>query len=214
MNVWRLIVKDLRVQKYMFLVALFFAFVNMVLTKMNQLVTIVILAYMLITSSIQYDEKQRTSVLLNCLPITRRSFVASKYLSIFLYTLISVVMVFLVNLAALLIARFGFNYNPFTLSLFTMQDVFWALVCIMVLAALFFPIALTFDWNMMQYLLFVVLAVGGTGLFLFANWVKSLDWPLTGSPFALQAAVIVFAALALLYGSYRVSLFLYQKKDF
>ncbi|MDN4592715.1 ABC-2 transporter permease [Polycladomyces subterraneus] len=74
-----MIFKDLRVQKYMFLVALFFAFVNMLLTRMNQLVNIVILAYMLITSSIQYDEKQRTSVLLNCLPITRRSYVASKY---------------------------------------------------------------------------------------------------------------------------------------
>jgi len=190
LSVWYLIVKDLRVQKYMFLIALFFAFVNMLLTRMNQLVNIVILAYMMITSSIQYDEKQRTSVLLNCLPITRRSFVASKYLSIFLYTWISVVMVFLANLAALFIARFGYHHNPFTLSLFTIQDVFWALVSIMVLAALFFLIALTFDWNVMQYLLFVVLAVGGTGLFFFAIWVKSPDWPLAGSPFVLHVAVI------------------------
>ncbi|MDN4592716.1 hypothetical protein [Polycladomyces subterraneus] len=83
---------------------------------------------------------------------------------------------------------------------------------IMVLAALFFPIALTFDWSMMQYLSFVVLAVGGTGLVLLVMWIKSPDWPLVGSPFALQAAVIALAALALLYGSYRLSLLLYQKK--
>jgi hypothetical protein len=197
----------------MFLIALFFAFANMLLTRMNHLFTIIILAFMLITGSIQYDEKQRTSVLFNCLPITRRSFVASKYASVFLYTVISVVMVLLANLAALFIARFGFHYNPFALPLLTIQDIFWALVCIMALTALFIPIGLTFDWAVKQYLIFVVLAVGGTGLILFAKWVKSPNWPLAGSPLALQAAVIVLAASVLLYGSYRLSLLLYQKKD-
>jgi ABC-2 type transport system permease protein len=98
---FNLLIKDLLIQKKSLWYLLFYILILLLVftsTSMDGDIAVVLYAtctcfigYLLIAGACSYDEQNRSEVFLNSLPITRKDIVLSKYLSIFVYTVIGLV---------------------------------------------------------------------------------------------------------------------------
>jgi hypothetical protein len=92
--VLNLLFKDLLIQKKNFLFALFylifliFVFQEPPMSDAVYATNTVVIVYLFTTCASSYDDKNRSEVLLNSLPVRRREIVLAKYLSTFLYAVI------------------------------------------------------------------------------------------------------------------------------
>jgi len=93
-----LIIKDMIIQKKTFLyVLLYSVFISFAFSSLKPIgvglyvLNPVITTYFLITYALIYDDKNKSEIILNSLPLSRVDIVISKYISIFVFAAIGIV---------------------------------------------------------------------------------------------------------------------------
>ena len=128
-----------------------FAFQSM---EMNYIAIGITITYILLLSSLGYDDKQDSDIMLNSLPILRRKVVLAKYISVFLYAGFAIVSYLLASTVVKLV---GLSVPIYNISFFGVSAI---LFVIGFLASFYYPIIFKFGYlksrifNIFFFLLF------------------------------------------------------------
>lgn len=134
---FRLILKDLLVlRQTTFLISMIIMPVLIFVSKGNTDVLsayFVIATYVWIMSLCQVDERNKSDILLNSLPIKRTTIVSARYLSIFVFTGINFIIYFFVS-KILSLPNLSITFSPLTLS-----DFLFTISAIVIFNCIYFP---------------------------------------------------------------------------
>lgn len=218
---YKLILKDLLVQKKMLAFSIIYTVIFMFAFQHTGSavlpVSVIALTYVLVTGACSNDDKNKTDMILNSLPIRRVDIVASKYLSIIVFGIIGVaayaVMFFLVT----------FTGFPFKVYGITAEGLAGAFLSISLMNSIYFPIYFKFGYTksrIVNFIMFFAFFFGVQYIMVFIKdntdieAIKSMVAffsMLTG--IKLSALFAVFA-LSLMGASFWVSLMLYRRREF
>ncbi|HWP95514.1 MAG TPA: ABC-2 transporter permease [Syntrophomonadaceae bacterium] len=219
---FQLIKKEFVLQKktilfgFIYSIFLFFTFAHPVLKNFTYVMAAFGICYIIIIGAAQADYKNHSDIILNSFPLTRREIVLSRYLSIFVFSFLAVILTGIIGLF------FHMVPQPFTYRLINLNDVVVTLVSVMFLAAVSLPayfksgaqsIAIV---NIFLFLL-IFFAPAQIRNYLMNNtqqpWVQSLSY-MAREQFWLLSFSGIGAMLVLFSISYFVSLRIYLNKDF
>lgn len=214
-----LVIKDILIQKKTFLFALFYTIVaatgfftmkgnGFVLYELSPMVII----YMFITYAASYDDKNKSELVLNSLPIKREQIVISKYISAFVFAAIGVIYSILVGF---IVKTTGIVFTR-SISLFDVVSVL-AFVCIY--SSIYFAMYFKFGAvKANQIIVIVIILFSFIPLLVFAN---GNDNVLTKMYyFIIRTTSLSINSLALMIGlilnliSLVISIRLYKNKEF
>lgn len=220
---FNLLVKDILIQKKMFLLSLFyglfflFVFRQPPMSAAIYIMSTTAIVYILTMNAGAFDDKNRSEVLLNSLPVKRRDIVLAKYLSIFLYTGIGLAStVLMVSLAAS--AGFATSVRPVN-----MGDVAGSLVAGIFLNAIYYPLYFKFGSIRVRIInIFLFLAIFYLPAFLEGylkahhsrGQILNLLTRLMNAPDWIQGTVLAALLLVVLLVSLALSLRIYENKEF
>ncbi|MBK1810423.1 ABC-2 transporter permease [Clostridium sp. YIM B02505] len=213
-----LVFKDLLIQKKSFLIAILYGAVFTVTfsnTSNPESIFIAVpsvIGYLFVTYACAYDDKNKSEIMLNSLPISRKDIVLSKYLSIVLYAIIGVCIAFIFTTAVKYL-KFG-NASRFM----NLEDVLGAFISITFLCSIYYPVYFKFGYLKSKYLsmfmllgsFFIPAAIiefVGKG-----NTADIIDYLSKVPEGILKASVILILAVILLASSL-LSLRIYLKRD-
>ncbi len=215
-----LILKDILIQKKMFLFGLlyivFFIFVFQDLGSGAFVAGSTAITYIFVITACTYEDKNKSDILLNSLPIKRKKIVGAKYISLFVYVGIGAT----VYLGAVLIVKvlgISVKINPITL-----EGLIGALVSVILMNSIYFPIFFKFGATVAKvvyFLLFFVFFFGGSKIFVFLAkshnnaWIESMKFLENQSDMQI-AVYIIGVAITLLLSSYLLSLKFYKNREF
>lgn len=218
-----LILKDFLLTRKTLLVSIAYAvfiliaFQSETLALASYIMGAVAITYLYLLSVCAYDDKNNTELVLNSLPLSRESIVKARYLSVFIY----------LALALVIIGGLGFLFKavglPIPRNYLSPLDVLGAFVSIGLLCTIYLPCF--FRWGYIKSRLFNLV------LFLLFFFIPSLlvDYVqrkysqesmgqliafLNGLPSWSISAVLAAVILFLLYISYRVSRIIYSRREF
>lgn len=100
----------------------------------------VAVTYMFILQAITQDDKNKSEIMLNSLPLGRRDIVLAKYLSVFLYAALGILSFLL---AHGLVTVIGI---PISISQVSSEEIFGALIAMVVMISIYFPIYFKFGY--------------------------------------------------------------------
>ncbi|WP_139903702.1 ABC-2 transporter permease [Clostridium thermarum] len=215
-----LIIKDLLLLKKMvvfvvvYMLVLFFAFKDMPQAALYT--GIVGSTYVLVATSLAYDDKNNSDIVLNSLPLSRSEIVLAKYLQIFLYALVgSSIFTIIVSILKLLNIDTGGIKIGF-------DTIATAIFSVVLMNSIYFPFFYKLGYIKSKYVNFVLFF---TFFFLMQNLVKNIVC--TENPSLLKAIDIFrglsvnLLALLTLGGavviaviSYSLSLKFYRAREF
>lgn len=136
-----LILKDILIQKKSFLYALcygvFIFFVFPVSLETRYIMGIVAIAYIFISTANQLDDKNKSDVVLNSIPIKRQSIVIAKFFSVGVFYIIGLVTM---GVMGAMINIIGTS----SLRLINSNDILFSLLCVGLLASIYHPIYFKF----------------------------------------------------------------------
>jgi len=147
-----LIIKDIAIQKKTLLYSLIYtifapiAFFSMGPSGFGLYVlSPIATAYLFITFGASYDEKNKSEIILNSLPLKRNEIVISKYISIFVFAILGIIYSILI----------GFIGKTAGLSMFTrsisLLDIVLVLVSVCIFSSIFFPVYFKFGFVKMTF---------------------------------------------------------------
>jgi ABC-type transport system involved in multi-copper enzyme maturation permease subunit len=215
-----LIIKDILVQKKSILFALFYCFILVFafqsLEQAGPIAATVAVVYILIINSFAYEEKNKSEVMLNSLPISRRDIVLAKYLSIFVYMGLSI----LTYMCATLIIK---ALIPMKITTLSWKGISAAFLSVGLMTSVYLPITFKFGYikaklfNLVVFLLFffsptILINIYNNPKYhqSINNFFKTLlswsDWQIAALPAGLS--------LLLLFISYSISLHIYKNREF
>lgn len=214
-----LILKDILIQKKTVILVLFysilaiFAFQN--LTGGPFVITGVAANYILFLTAAAYEDKNKSELMLNSLPVPRKNIVLAKYLSVFVYTAISIVAYFIVS-NIFRIFNLPLNIQPIT---------FPGIITIFLLAgcmiSIYLPLFFKFGYiqaRILNILIFMFFSFGPTLLKDVINKNhKYLGWlvkifennPGEYTPFIVLGFTLLFMVI-----SYLISVNIYNHREF
>ena len=183
--------------------------------------------YMLMIQALTQDDKNKSEIMLNSLPMRRQDIVLAKYLSVFIYAILAIIGCLL---AQSMVSIIGI---PMPIGWISLEKITGALVAMAVLTSIYFPIYFKFGYlrsRMVGMILFLacffflpmvigltVQELGGVGnpairnilamLQEAGNWLQTqADWQI--ATYFLALALILMAASA------RLSLGFYRRREF
>jgi len=183
--------------------------------------------YMLMGQAIAQDEKNKSEIMLNSLPLRRRDIVLAKYLSVFLYAALAILSFFL---AQGVVTVSGI---PILISQISLEGIFGALVAMVVLVSIYYPIYFKFGYFRSRWvgmILFlacifflpmasalIVRGLGGVSNLAWqtiaASLLRVVDWLKTQADWQI-ASYLLTIALVLMAASVRLSLRFYTRREF
>jgi len=135
---FNLIFKDILIQRKSLLFGVIYVFVLILCfqdTGITMFLTSAIgFSYMMIQSACAYDDKNKSDILLNSLPISRNTIVVSKYVSAFVFSGISIVVYSLITVIINLLKL------PIKVSPITLEGVIGILFAIVLMCGIYFPV--------------------------------------------------------------------------
>lgn len=218
-----LLKKDLLIQKKSFLflflygIFMFIVFNNPVFEDMIYIMGMIIAVYFFLVTASMEDDKNKSEIILNSLPLSKSQIVLAKYLSVFAYILIGAVFLGIVGLL------FKLSAFPTTPRLIKAVDLLAAGLLVSVYVSIYFPMYFRFGASalrlfsvvfflifffMPRYLLNLYLAYENTEAVRLLN-----KFFLEQSPL-IPAIVVIFIILALMTGSFLISRSIYSRKEF
>jgi len=221
--VLNLLFKDLLILKKTFFFALFYivfmtlVFQNPPFSAAVYAMGTVAVAYILMTSAGAYDEKNKSEVFLNSLPVRRREIVFAKYLAIFLYAALGL------GGTALFTAALNAALPSFPVGRPGLPDVAGAFAGAVLLGAAYYPLCFKFGVQKVRlFQLFLFLLVFFLPPFaveyLQARSSRGEAAGLAGAvlhaPAWVQGSAGAALLLAVLLGSLALSLRIYERKEF
>lgn len=210
--------KDILIQKKTQLLAAVYGIVFAIIFQNTQNATMVyvgvpsVIAYLFIMSACGYDDKNKSDIMLNSLPIRRKDIVMAKYMSIFLFVLIGLAMSILVTMALNLIGFLKIN------RLITVEDIIGCMTSVIILNSIYFPIYFKFGYLKSRYInLIVFMAIFFIPQFLSKIMLKGeppkFILELSSQPEWLMTVGIIGTLIAIFLISMTISLKIYNNKD-
>lgn len=135
---FNLILKDILIQKRNFLFGI--AYILIMVLAFQQTggsmltASVAAFSYILVQSACAYDDKNKSDVLLNSLPLSRGTIVTARYLSVFVFAAISL---FYYILLSGIIKALGL---PFKVSAVSLEGIMGALSALIIINGIYFPI--------------------------------------------------------------------------
>lgn len=216
-----LIIKDVLIQKKQLIFGIaYLAFVLVAFQGMGEAMLpmgLVAVTYMLSMTACAYEEKNKSDLLLNSLPIKRVNIVASKYLSVLIYAVMGILayiaMITIINLLNMPLKTYPLSLEILIGSL--------AAVCLM--TGIWFPIYFKFGYMKMRVANFVLFFLFFFGSSLMTQFIKSKQDSLwvkniisffdTKSDITIALLFLVIIALYMLL-SFLLSVWFYNKREF
>lgn len=216
-----LIIKDVLIQKKQLIFGIaYLAFVLVAFQGMGEAMLpmgLVAVTYMLSMIACAYEEKNKSDLLLNSLPIKRVNIVASKYLSVLIYAVMGILayiaMITIINLLNMPLKTYPLSLEILIGSL--------AAVCLM--TGIWFPIYFKFGYMKMRVANFVLFFLFFFGSSLMTQFIKSKQDSLwvkniisffdTKSDITIALLFLVIIALYMLL-SFLLSVWFYNKREF
>jgi hypothetical protein len=210
-----LILKDVLIQKKYLLVsvlyALFFSFCFQSNTSMIFTMIPTMIPYMLILGACGFDDKNKSEIMLNSLPIDRTNLVISKYLSSLVFIFMGILLAFVFTT---LLNFSGFIHMN---RLMNLEDVLSVTIGILIIVCLYFPCYFKFGYQKSRYFLVAMfLLVFGTATMLISNIIKTpINFMayLNNQPDWLVTTFIIVIVLIILLVSMFLSIKFYANKD-
>ncbi|HOQ37850.1 MAG TPA: ABC-2 transporter permease [Acetivibrio sp.] len=215
-----LLIKDILVQKKTFIGALFYLVFFVVAfqsLEMNMFTAaIVAFVYLLVIGGFAYDDKSKSDIMLNSLPIKRENIVMSKYISLFVYIAIGTIAYIAVSFVISLLN------TPIKTYPVTIELIVSAVLAVSLLNSISFPLIFKLGYvkakvfNMIFFLTFLF------GVPLLIDFVSKADSEVTTAvgTFLLNQSDVAIASellalsLVFLLISYGISVRLYKKREF
>ena len=218
---FNLILKDLLVQKKSILFAfgycffLVFAFQGLEGTAPVTATTAVV--YLLIQYSFAHEDKNKSEIMLNSLPISRKDIVLAKYLSIFLYITLAMVAYMLATLLVIAMKI------PVKVQFISLQDFTTTLFVVSLMASFYLPVIFKFGYlkakifNMLIFLLFFFIPMAIIALYRSSKPASPVQNALNdtaGWPQWQIASLIIGISLLFICVSYLISVRIYNNREF
>lgn len=216
-----LIVKDILVQKKSILFALFYCFFLVFafqsLEQAGPIAANIAVVYVLLTNSFAYEDKNKSDIMLNSLPISRKDIVLAKYLSIFVYMCLAI----LAYMSATLVVKA--LRIPINIALLSLEGVTTAFLSVILMTSIYLPIIFKFGYikaklfNIAMFLLFFFVPTILLNIYNNPKYTQSInsflekltswqDWQI--------ASLLASLSLLLLFTSYSISVHIYRNREF
>ncbi|WP_418790781.1 ABC-2 transporter permease [Phosphitispora sp. TUW77] len=218
-----LVLKDILIQKKSFLVAvvysgfLFIIFSNEVFKDAIYVMGTGAIAYIMIVTSSAYDDKYKSEIIINSLPVHRKSVVLAKYLAAVAFSAVGLIIVGALGLVIIIAGI------PLPVRHINLYDIVFAFFSVALLAALYYPVYFKFGYNisrMLNLVLFMVLFFGPGALLDYIR--QKMDYTsaqqlasrLQDIPAWAPGTLALAVAVLLTVVSLIISLKIYETKDF
>jgi len=211
-----LILKDILIQKKYFYFVLGYIAISLVTmsdsSALYYLVSVTI-AFLFSISSFAYEEKNKCDMVINSLPVTRREVILSKYISIILFSLISVA---IMSILGIIVNAFHISYIK--LGSITLSEIKSIIFTCVILSSVMFPIYFKFGYTKGRLVTFII-------YFIFFGLASTITSSMDEEPIKSIVSAVTGAnrgtyqilGFIVLIGIYAVSLILsmglYEKKD-
>lgn len=219
-----LIMKDIVIQKktllYTFLYTIFLSITFSSLKPIGMGLYVlcpVVTTYFFITSSVNYDEKNKSEIVLNSLPLNRDAIVISKYISIFVFAIICIIYSISIGFVEKIIRL------PLVVRLFSLLDIILVLISVCIFGAIFFPVYFKFGYiksKIFNTMLFMIIFFVPTMIINYAIespnniLVQKFNYFITNtSSFAKNSLVLIIGSIIFLI-SLMISIRIYNNKEF
>jgi ABC-type transport system involved in multi-copper enzyme maturation permease subunit len=173
--------------------------------------------YLLIQYSFAYEDKNKSDIMLNSLPVSRKEIVLAKYLSIFVYLGLAV-LAYMV--ATLLVSAIKI---PIRVEFLSLQGITISLLLVSLMSSIYLPIIFRIGYlrakmfNMVLFLLFFFIPMGVVSLLKNPEYSTAIDdiiRKLSSWSDWQIASMLAAIALILLSFSYSISLSIYKNREF
>lgn len=218
-----LLKKDLLIQKKSFLflfvfgIFMFIIFNNPVFENMIYVMGMIVTVYFFLITGNMEDEKNKSEIILNSLPLPRSRLVLAKYLSVFVYILIGAVILGVTGLL------FQLPAIPITPRMIGITDLLAAGFIVSIFISIYFPLYFRFGASVLRlfsvffFLFFFFIPRYAVEFYLAYEETEAVrflqSFFLERSP--LVPAIVVSAfALLLLTGSFLLSRKIYSRREF
>lgn len=218
---YKLIRKDILIQINFILLAIpfsiFFVFIfPMAFPDFGYVMGASAIVYMLAISASSIESRNHTDIILNSLPLLRSEIILSKYLGVFVFTVIGLVIMISAGLAV------NISPLPFNIRFITWQEIVITFIMAPVLAAIYFPIFYKLSYGAASSLIYILLfqfaLFGPNFIYEYINkhlnepWIQQFLYINTNTPwlFPLIGAVV---AILLIIISYLLTVKIYTAKD-
>ncbi len=218
---FNLVIKDILVQKKSILFALgycfFLVFAFQSLEQAGPIAANIAVVYILLINSFGYEDKNKSDIMLNSLPISRRDIVLAKYLSIFVYMGLAI----LAYMGSSLLVKA--LRIPIDVVLLSLEGVTTAFLIVALMSSIYLPIIFKFGYikaklfNLVMFLFFFFVPTIIVNLYnnpryhhyfvnFFQEFVSWKNWQI--------ALLLIAFSLLILSISYSISVSIYKKREF
>lgn len=218
---FNLVLKDILIQKKTFLFGIVYILIMIFLFQ--QIgdpmfpASVIAFSYIIVQSACAYDDKNKSDILLNSLPLKRNTIVMARYISTYIFTAIAVLYYILLT-GIIKILELPLKVYPVSL-----EGFIGALFIIVLVTGMYFPIFFKVGYiksKKVNFLLFFGV-IFGFGVFL-PELIKNNNAAIIqgilqffSNQSDIQLAVEIFAVMILLLViSYMISLNFYRKREF
>jgi len=224
---WRLVVKDLTVQKRNFIIIVFLSLaISGIMPNSPGTAGIQLLlgVYLMLVYANSYDFKYNGEIMINSLPISRKEIVLAKYLSAFVYALIIMIIVFPLSFVLKILDFPGLNTIGIrSLAGFLIIGIFFLSIYISIYLPLYYKLGyMNSRWaNFIS--LFVIFGLVGflgditkdyQGNFSASPGIVEIFFGiLTGQGTTMAFQIMALLSIILVLISMRISVWIYRNKD-
>jgi len=218
---FNLILKDILIQKRNFLYAI--VYILIMIWSFQEMgspmfvASVMAFAYIMVMSACAYDEKNKSDILLNSLPLNRGTIVIAKYISFFVFAAVSIV--YYIFLSVIIkVLELPLKVYPVSL-----EGIIATLFVLIIISGIYFPVFFKVGYiksKIVNFGLFFGVFSGGIIIWqeLICNKDKAFIQAVLqflSEQSAMQKAVEMFAVMILLLIiSYMFSLHNYRKREF
>ncbi|GAA0730074.1 ABC-2 transporter permease [Clostridium malenominatum] len=208
---FNLIKKDILVQKKSIYFILFYLFIGLVAFKTmpDSATTYLIattIAFFFIAGSFSYDEQNKTYMVINSLPIKRNSLIISKYISVLIYTLLSLLIIYIFTLIVFTLKL------PYKIELLNLNHVFNVFIASMFLSSILLPIYCKFGYTKARVFTTLSYLLVFIAFNILGNIGTSIPMLLQGIKFGNLGLLILMSLIFIL--SMFLSIKLYENREF
>ena len=217
---FNLVIKDIVIQKKNFLLTFFYTvFFSFTFSSFKPaslglyVVAPILVCFMFISNAATYDDKNKSELVLNSLPLKRADIVIAKYISVFIYIIISITYSVLIGFIG---KTAGLSIYNISISPFNIISV---LTSICIFSCIFFPLYFKFGIIKIQMLILIPFMLIFSIIILAINYATKnpnniLVQKFTNTSVFTQNSLALTIGLIIFLISIMISIRIYKNKEF
>ena len=219
-----LVIKDILIQKksllYAFLYAIFLSITFSTLKPEGMGLYVlcpIVITYLLIYYAVNYDDKNKSEIIINSLPIKREDIVIAKYISTFIYAIIGIIYA---TVIALIGKYIGFSIYTMSISLL---DIILVFAAVGIFASIFFPVYFKFGaikariFNILLFMIIFFLPVTAIDYAIKHpnnTLVQKLNYFINNTSSFTQNSLVLIIGMIFFLVSIMISIHIYNNREF